>query len=228
MADKGIIYSAPMILALIDGRKTQTRRLISAAIGTDFHRETQERHYFGFNEPRENGQCGVHLPCLPYAAGDRLYVREAWTVRGCYTDVIEIGFKASENRSYTEYVEQIPVARAVPGKGKWPMSPKYGPSIHMPRWASRITQTVAKIRVQRLQDISEEDAIAEGLEWCAPGKWAVHYTLPIIGDDPRVVYSQLWNTLHTKPGTRWEDDPWVFAATFDVQLANIDILGGAA
>jgi hypothetical protein len=213
MADKGIIFSAAMVRALLDGRKTQTRRLMKAPqeMGlTDVVALDNAPGWFGDEEGEACFSAG-------YAPGQRLYVREAWSVRGQFTDVVEVGYRASENRGHTEYVEQWPVATAVPGKAKpgrpapkWPEWPKYGPSIHMPRWVSRMWLAVTDVRVQRLQECSEDDAMGEG--WPGdPGQlWPLDW------------YRDLWNSLHTAEGERWEDDPWVVAVTFAVNQGNID------
>jgi hypothetical protein len=235
VSDKGIIFSAPMVRALLAGRKTQTRRLLNPQPPTvEAVRSLSGSGYHWFARKPDDRKwsvagpvwavrplTGEHLPKLnvPYAVGDRLYVREAHSIRGVFTDVVEVGYRASENASHTEFVEQIPVALAAGAKVTWP---RYRPSIHMPRWASRITLPATGVRVQRLQDISEADAIAEGLEWVVPGMWSVAPNLPIIGYDPRKVYSELWDTLHTKAGERWGDNPWIVAVTFDVDLRNID------
>lgn len=258
MADKGIIFAAPMVRALLDGRKSQTRRLAKIAKGVTFD---------DFIEHGDQRDCGAfvehwakreHLAVPAYTPGDRLYVREAWTVRGIYTDVVEVGYRVSEKASHTEYVEQIPLGKAPKGRGLWPRWPKYGPSIHMPRWASRLWLEVTEVRVQRLQDISEADAIAEGLHWQEPtdedrawaksyaaenggsdeirGVWIVPGTdcgfgpkprQPLWGPTARNAYASLWNSLHTEPGTRWEDDPWIVAVSFTTHHGNIDGGGNA-
>lgn len=219
MAERGIIFSAPMVQALLDGRKTQTRRLInpqpSLPIDTIFR--SGRKWWTGDCLTAEKDE---DLK-VPIAIGDRLYVREAWHVRSEFSDVIEVGYRASENRGHTEYVEQIPVGKTVPGKGKWPRFPNYGPSIHMPRWASRITLTVTGVRVQQLQEITLGDICAEGLAT------SIYDFKPATYGG--VVWADLWNSLHTKPGTTWDDNPWIYALTFDVERRNIDTpQGGAA
>lgn len=234
MADKGIIFSAPMVRALLDGRKSQTRRLL------------HNPEYYGCPTgdcPHEKqAECDSAMNALSakevgYAKGDRLYVREAWTVRGRYTDVIEVGYRASDRASHTEFVEQWPVASAVPGKGKWPQWPKYSPSIHMPRWASRLWLEVTDVRVELLQSISDVDCIAEGPRvkgWAQFGTGGygarpssldgmmVHTDQDHVYATPRCWYRELWQSLHTKPGERWEDNPWVVAISFDVHHGNVD------
>jgi hypothetical protein len=178
MADRGIIFSGPMVRSLLDDSKSQTRRLASS-------------------------------PLRKVAVGDRLYVREAWHVRSRFSDVVEIGYRASERRSHTEYVAQVPNEMAVPGKGKWPEFPKYGPSIHMPRWASRLTLIVTEVRKRPLCPISIHDIRAEGVR-------------DLDGTGHGKAWVALWNGLHTKPGERWEDNPEIVALTFSVHHCNID------
>ena len=145
--------------------------------------------------------------CRP---GDRLYVRESYAVRSIFTDIVEVGYSASQQQSHTEYVEQIAIDRAVGAKVTWP---KARPSIHMPRWASRLTLIVEEVRVQQLQTISEADAQAEGIEMVANRSFALGYAM-------------LWNSLHTVVGQRWSDDPAVVALTFRMERANIDFREG--
>lgn len=248
MKNKGIIFSAPMVRALLDGRKTQTRRLLRLPPAPDHLGEWQSSTVGGPGVLDGNGNETPEYPCVwhtrsgsvvvpSYTIGDRLYVREAWSVRGVFTDVVEVGYRASENRGHTEYVEQWPVATAVPGKAKpgrpapkWPEWPKYGPSIHMPRWASRLWLSVTDVRVQRLQECSEAAAKAEGIEGfaCIGGQAWRHYgggsgfnkTDP--NSPAKRSYSTLWDTLHTAEGERWRDNPWIVAVSFDVHRGNID------
>lgn len=93
------------------------------------------------------------------------------------------------------------------------------PSIHMPRWASRLTLTVTEVRVHRLQDISEADAVAEG------GDAVQARMYPELGTC-RHWYQDLWNSLHGPDA--WDANPWVVALTFTVERGNIDLIGGAA
>jgi len=213
--DKGVIFSAPMVRALLDGRKTQTRRLISG-------RNEVARCLLnaGFDDSYilDPGNAEWLQTAHHYAPGDRLYVREAYSVRGIYSDVVEVGYQAHQNASHTEFVEQWPVASAIDAKGKRPVVtwPSYKPSIHMPRWASRLWLAVTDVRVQRVQEISEEDARAEGIE--TTEFWRDKHPASIC-------FSVLWDSLHTKHGERWNDNPWIVAITFDVNHGNIDASG---
>lgn len=252
MADRGIIFSAAMVRALRDGRKSQTRRLLKKPVPP----ADADRVHAWFapaevpiqgipnqwaasglwavqnivggdeGEPATGGYnryCGP-LFCRP---GDRLYVREAHTIRGIYSDVVEVGYKAHERASHTEFVEQWPAETAVDAKGKRPVAtwPAYRPSIHMPRWASRLWLEVTDVRVQRLVEISEPDAIAEGIEFKFENTSGRFYRNYANSDCPCMAYGayrSLWNSLHTKPGETWADNPWIVAISFAVHHGNID------
>jgi hypothetical protein len=194
VTDRPIIFSAPMVQALLAGRKTQTRRLATSPLR----------------------RCEV---------GDRLYVREAFAVRSIFTDVVEVGYEASKGAGHTEYVEQIPVTLATGAKVTWPQN---RPSIHMPRWASRLTLTVMDVRVEPLVSISDGDAIAEGIG-CAPGVPSYsrfHVTVgsgkTFISAHPAECFARLWSSLHSNDGECWSDNPDVVALTFSVERQNID------
>lgn len=205
MADRPIIFSAPMVRALLAGRKTQTRRVL------------RNPHYYGCPTgdcPHDlQSECDAAmqenaLPDVPYAVGDRLYVREA-----LYLDPLCIPaniYKADEQRVVWRTREQAVWLN------------KYAhrtvPSIHMPRWASRLTLTVTDVRVQRLGHMTEADAIEEGVYcerhegWSANGsEWFA---------SPKIAFHHLWDSLH---GTgAWGENPWVVALTFTVEQRNID------
>ncbi len=213
MADRGIIFSTPMVRALLDGRKTQTRRLAKPRGSRRPSLLDGEWADSYVLDPGNAEWLARDLPCAP---GDRLYVREAWTARMTH------GWTISDARSRMFQEEILYRADGVDSIDGW------WPSIHMPREFSRLWLNVTDVRVQRVQDISREDAIAEGLEWVAPGMWAVDRTLPIIGDCPRLVFSELWNSLHTELGERWDDNPWIVAVTFEVNRGNIDTTPAAS
>ena len=196
MKERPILFSAPMVRAILEGRKTQTRRIVKLRDGSLAEDEDIPAH----------GECGglaipapdyvmdfsktfpqwQKMPCPYGKTGDRLWVRETWC-----PDFEPYTFKYRADGG-----ESV---------GRW------HPSIHMPRWASRITLEVVSVRVERLQDISEADAEAEGFPGdvgcpLAPTEW----------------YSGLWNTLHAGSEYLWADNPWVVAVSFNVRLGNID------
>lgn len=197
MADRPIIFSTPMVQALLAGRKTQTRRLVKKPAALD------ALAVFGATMLLQPGCADL----LPFAPGDRLWIRETWHPDG------------DPGPSYR--ADYHPAS----GDG-W----GWKPSIHMPRWASRLTLLVTEVRVQRLQGINEEDAKAEGLATVTKDgkfwKWGIpdRDGLPGTDDvgwpwvdwcrDPRDAYRKIWESLHG-PGS-WEANPWVAAISFEV------------
>lgn len=193
MADKGIIFSAPMVRALLAGTKTQTRRLATfiKPHGDFWHLKGAGGGMVGCDDV----EVGLHgEDYAPYAPGDRLYVRESalfWR-------------NSSDNKLCNVAAFRADGYELEPGE-------RWTPSIHMPRWASRLWLTVSEVRVQRLQNISEADCLAEGIDW-----------RPSRGRTPSDIYAELWNSLHTEPGTTWDDNPWIVAVSFTVNRGNID------
>ncbi|WP_298290291.1 hypothetical protein [Novosphingobium sp.] len=233
MTTKGIIFSAPMVRALYDGRKTQTRRLINPQPQLF---ETDEGlcdvGLFLDGEGRNRITTGrvITTQSVPYCPSDRLYVRESAAIASIFTDVFEVRYAAHQGASHTEFVERIPVAKVGTPPAKWAYStwPKYRRSIHMPRVWSRLWLNVINVRVQRLQDITEADALAEGCSNKRPDPTDDVLTIrPTNG--ARLNYAELWNALHTDEGTRWQDNPWIVAITFATHHGNIDgdLAGGA-
>lgn len=232
MSTKGIIFSTPMVSALLAGTKTQTRRLIEPT-----------------SNPTQPGDVLISWPAHefiregarfrpPYASGDRLYVREAYYQFGHWEPVQ--GRSTKGGRQKWAFVPDSPEIRFDPPaqvrKGRRSADPAT-PAWHarlarfMPKNASRLWLEVTEVRVQRLQDISEQDARAEGIEAFHPGNppsraTFYHHTIPEQRNwgfiSARRAYDALWNTLHTKPGERWEDNPWIVAVSFNVHLGNVD------
>lgn len=194
MADRPIIFSAPMVRALLAGRKAQTRRAIKppTKMPTD-----ADIVLSGTAWSWRLGTRGGSIP-TPYAPGDRLWVREAIDRASVPGDV-----------HYRADYEGDPT-----GLG-------WTPSIHMPRWASRLTLTITDVRVQRLQDISEEDARGEGCALTDAGVWNADPTRPqMAGCDARGAFYCLWNSIHGPDA--WDANPWVAAIGFIVHRQNID------
>lgn len=225
MAVGGILFSAPMVQATIDGRKTQTRRVLKPQpeIVDMLASEEQESLEIENRLFGEEGRWIVLAKPLPDEVGHLRWVREAWRCNGWATDVASIFYRASEGEGYTAMCEQYPVA----GKKPLRVTGAWRPSIHMPRWASRLTIDVTAVRVERLQDISEEDAVAEGA-WRAKasGRFADNYaTMAVAGiwfATARGWYADLWDRING-PGA-WAANPWVIVRTFDVIKANIDVV----
>lgn len=190
MRERPILFSAPMVRAILDGSKTQTRRIVKEPDN-------------GVTTAIENGkpfctdELGNWLERIsPYGKrGDRLWVREtfcqkSWdTNKGCY-------YRATDDVDCIDDGDGY----AVINKDGSLKSP-WKPSIHMPRWASRITLEITNVRVERLQDISEDDAIAEG---CSGKIDGLEY--------PSQQYKQLWNKINGDGS--WAANPWVWVIDF--------------
>jgi hypothetical protein len=207
MTTRPIIFSAPMVRALIEGRKTQTRRVLKPYS----HDPTLRPGMDGYKSPPLNlWQVSGNGPFfrLPFAPGDRLYVREAWQSNG-----LNWGKRPRDMQPGLG-----PVHYAATDKGEWQSYwGNWKPSIHMPRWASRLTLTVTDVKVQRLQGISTDDAIAEGISL----PWVDGGTLAIMAQGiAKDGFRALWNSLHGPDA--WDANPWVVALTFTVEHRNID------
>lgn len=227
MTERGIIFSGPMVRALLDGRKTQTRRLAVLRNG------------------KQN-------PMTRWQVGDRCYVRESFRAEelsrpdvkratnrrerelyGRTSVVIADELDGADGLRYAaddlwqriantpEAAEAWGQAFHYRGRGKGLLGNPI-PAIHMPRWASRLTLTVEQVRVEPLQSLTEADAIAEGLVATLEG-WASHRDGSHWGRDPQNAYRVLWDSLHDEDGTRWGDNPQVVAITFAVTRGNIDL-----
>lgn len=237
MTDRPIIFSAPMVRALLDGRKTQTRRVLKPqpherAKGC-YHRP--DGSWVWVDAPRENNGVGYYGNRLddrhffaPYAIYDRLYAREGFAMNAAvrHTD-------RTKNIIYRADVPAVePPHRPVLTMDRilWAESElcKWQPSIHMPRWASRLTLIATDVRVQRLQEISEADAVAEGIERLDGSKGPNHFTREITGKwsgsfnapTAQEVFADLWNDINGPEA--WDANPWVVAVSFTVHRCNID------
>lgn len=222
MADGPILFSAPMVRALLDGRKTQTRRVIKPqppanARYTGIHYASDEPDSWFFNSPH-----GPFKVRTRFDEGDLRWVRETWRCNGWATDVATIFYRASEGDGYTAMCEQFPIA----GKTPLRVTGTWRPGIHMPRCASRLTIRVTGVKVERLQNISEADAVAEGMYkfggldlWGFDRKGTPGNS---VGGSAVEAYFHLWDDLHHPGPACWAANPWVVAITFETIKANVD------
>lgn len=206
MTDRPILFSAPMVRALLDGRKTQTRRVLTKKSAHD------ALAVFGRSFLLLPGNADL----VGYAAGDRLWVREAWHAARSLDGTPPRDILRDAD------IEHAATARSYAEIG---LKGKLRPGMFLPRWASRLTLIVTDVRVQRLQEISEEDAVAEGVERDSDG-W-LDYLMPATQccGTARDSYRTLWDSLNAKRGHEWDANPWVVALTFQVFKGNIDELG---
>lgn len=221
-----------MVKAILDGRKTQTRRVMKpqpyqAKTGSWFWSHGDNQHVWS-----ESPFPHIRHDCPFGIEGDKLWVRETFrTVHDpgtCLEGALEIDYAADGRDRIMDRI----------GKGNWK------PSIHMPRWASRITLEITEVRVQRVQEISEEDAKAEGVKPHVEAKWwqgyhkddpLLHQCAPadINGDPPdwlieakpyrdlshlnkdaKQMFRFLWDSINEKRGFGWDKNPWTWAIAF--------------
>ncbi len=202
MRERPILFSGPMVRALLAGTKTQTRRVVkpqpdSAHSGFPYwniggYRASWCRSAAG------GGPLVPANPLLcPYGqADDRLWVRETW----CRQWDDERGFLDE-----CWYRASDPDVVSVDAMEKSP----WKPSIHMPRWASRITLDIKAVRIERLQDISDQDAAAEGVATWAPGALSPHS----LNADPSDQFRWLWCSINGPDS--WDANPWVWVVEFE-------------
>lgn len=215
--ERPILMSGPMVRALLAGRKTQTRRVVKPQPPTDgrwmpWEHSERPGYWFGYApDGKVRNDVGAKLDdcgwVCPYGSvGDRLWVRETWSPdhRNFYPN-FPIVYRA-DNGVTIESVGRV----YSPEVDAW-FAFRWQPSIHMPRWASRLTLEITSVRVERLQDISEDDAIAEGVDAVS------------VADVPRQAawtrrqdYARLWDHLNAKRGYPWASNPWVWVIGFDV------------
>jgi hypothetical protein len=191
--ERPIVFSAPMVRAILEGRKTQTRRIVKTGF-------ILEHCLFNLDDGAIEVKaelCSGRVKCPYGKTGDRLWVRETWAgkavlnwqMQGFDQETVEVF-----NPSCINYMASTPGVFVK----KW-RSP-----IHMPRWASRITLEVESVKVERLNDCSLDDALAEGVSDRDQdtGAW----------QNPKEQYADLWESING-PGS-WDANPWVWVVSF--------------
>lgn len=193
MKERGMIFNGEMVRAILDGRKTQTRRPIKwkqtrfTEIG-----EREDGSKWPWSEDAEHAFDFWH-PCPFGSVGDRIWVRETWARYNIDQNWHDIAYRATT-------------------PADWPEEGRWRPSIHMPRWACRITLEITDVRVERLNAISQEDAQAEGMELTG---WRPTYSDPDSGGEVMTPYdnfAELWLSIYGEEN--WLANPWVWVIEF--------------
>jgi len=202
MKERPILFSGSMVRAILEGRKTQTRRIIKPQpwriVGQDVYGNVDDMIFWRFGEKREDWPTPNNCP---YGQrGDRLWVRETWAknIQGCPNGVT---YRA-------DHLNPL---------GDGPANPiTWKPSIHMPRIASRITLEITTVRVEKLWSITEADALAEGIT----GPHHVGYPAFRVPEDSKPRYSSavaafeaLWDSINSKRAP-WSYNLWVWVLEF--------------
>jgi len=190
MKERPILFSGPMVQAILDGRKTMTRRVCKYQPSVSVRKAGS---MWGIKGGDALWHFGHKIVSCPYGQpGDRLWVRETFGV--------------------CTFCGKVGAYRATPtgecGDACWACNrtiEKWKPPIFMPRWASRITLEITAVRVERLKDITVEDAQAEGVT-----------PLGVEGDGRRwrAAFRELWDSLNLKRGYGWDANPWVWVLSF--------------
>jgi hypothetical protein len=200
MKETGILFRGDMVRALIDGTKTQTRRVVkgTALEWLGFRVDEHGNTWNGFT-PEFVADPANALSPYGYA-GDRLWVRETFHVTS----------------GAQRWKDGTVIYRADHGAdigGIYADCAKWRPSLFMPRWASRFTLTLTSVRIERLQDISDADALAEGVEKTAG--WVPLYRVAgIEANTPRSAYRGLWDSINAQRGFPWALNPWVWVLDY--------------
>ena len=220
MKDRPILFSAPMVRAILEGRKTQTRRVVKPqpysetahpkcaaivrhlqdvfwAVNWRTPRDVHGKRHYIDRDGNSPYKCPYGQP------GDSLWVRETWAAHLRWNGVkpSDIDGDRADFRWYRADGDDI--ARERPGRWR--------PSIHMPRWASRLNLLVTDVRVERVQDISPGDAAAEGIAMRDEMRTDEDWGANMVPD-----FASLWDSINAKRGYSWEKNPWVWAVTFEV------------
>ncbi len=199
MNEKPILFNSEMVNAILSGRKIMTRRIISE----------KALHLFGV--AASSGEChpielcgqrsqSYYLEFCPLGKpGDQLWVRETWARYNIDQTSHDMAYRAT-------------------APADWPKDGLWRPSIHMPRWASRINLLITGVRVERLQDISEEDSMNEGIDADSLAESQDHYDC--IADHnmtgrptAKGYFSNLWQSIYGEES--WEANPWVWVINFE-------------
>ena len=192
MAEHPILFTGEMVKAILSGRKTQTRRIVK-----NIHQGWLERE-------------GIEKWCPYGKVGATLWVREAWWA--VEVDQIGVQYGVFDDEFVPNELgakEPEPQKLRLLERQNW----RYGrhPSIHMPKSITRIFLEITNIRVERVQDISEEDAVAEGL--CPEG---VDIGDGKNSDNPIEQFAQLWDSINAKRGYSWDSNSFVWCISFNL------------
>jgi hypothetical protein len=200
--ERPILFSTPMVQAIMEGRKTMTRRVVKPQPIHDLKLiVVSGDRYSSVSKKNTDGSYSVWNAKCPYGkVGDVLWVRETWRK--------STKFNGEEYVLY--YADDCSLNAGIKPPGKWK------PSIHMPKSACRIWLEITNIRVERLQDISEQDAKAEGVEEIHPApfviRWKDYIAEPNFLDSPYWSFYSLWCSINGAQS--WKDNPWVWVVEF--------------
>lgn len=224
MTVRPIIFSGPMVRALLDGRKTQTRRVFVPPAPYDMDDDIIQELAVESIKPR-------------YGVGDLLWVKETWRTEARWDDCAPRMISGLAEHSRRPLISYEADYEATPNDG---CRGKARPSIFMCQWMSRLTLRVTDAHVERLQAISVADARAEGLAAISKDGKLFKFGIPDRDGhpgnddygwhwkdwevDPRDAYRTLWDRLNDARGYGWDANPWLVAISFEVIRQNVQAL----
>ncbi|KZP69627.1 morphogenetic protein [Enterobacter sp. ASE] len=205
--ERGMIFNGEMVRAILDGRKTQTRRIMKNQPAGDYPDTPALIRSVdgGFQWYGHYGESSI-FNCPFGAVGDRIWVRETWADAGASAPDLKL-YRANYPAHVPTHYENLPPASDI----------RWTPSIHMPRWASRITLEITGVRIERLNGISEADAEAEGIDMDALADSQDCYDC-IAGHNmtgrPTATgaFKYLWESVYGSDS--WRANPWVWVIEF--------------
>ncbi len=218
MKERPILFSAPMVKAILSGSKSQTRRVVKPQppanahqVETWHHPDTKPR-FFTWTTAGEISDQWEPLPCPYGQPGEKLWVRESFA----RIDVQTRPWIETDYRATYKHGDRLGDTLGITNR--------WTPSIYMPWHASRITIEVTGVRVERLQDISEADAAAEGITPYPghPGRWLSEHRPGLRYPSAITAYRDLWEESINGPSSSWDANPWVWVVEFK------RVKGGAA
>lgn len=246
MTVRPIAFTGAMVTALLEGRKTQTRRVVSRMQGLgavtefgpsdtpgyDWHCRDKDKRWHDLRDHEMRAR-------LPYAVGDLLYVRECWRARDEDDDrspAQMLAVSAELGGRCQDIPRLFEADGALAGNWDDESDGRLRAAMHMPRMLSRLTLKVTDVRVERVKHISEADAVREGLKECSTGLpedelriWGTpgpqgQFDPELAAYTPREAFRRLWDSINSKRGYGWDENPWVIAISFEVIRQNVDDL----
>ena len=224
MKERPILFSGEMVRAILEERKSQTRRVIKPRKPFRTQLSWYGPHpgggWWGSDGSHDTPAMDRGFPCPYGAVGDRLWVRETWGIGaievGPKGPAAYIAYKADGTHTPFDYRTDCRKISLTSKPEVGLHSPDHWrPSIHMPRWASRITLEITGVRVEKVQEISERDAEAEGID-CWEDNFFKDYSTnkPSWFRQPIASYQTLWDSINAKRGFGWDSNPWVWVIEF--------------
>lgn len=236
MKERPILFSTEMIKAILETRKTMTRRVKGLELVNQRINETWrigKTNIAGHTwwEAAVDNTYSHRMDCPYGQIGDRLWVRETWVELenprhlhnpslprdALIEKAVQVDRKWVAVRNGAAY--KADCASEDSNRCRLELGYQYCPSIFMPRWASRITLEITNIRIERLQEISEDDAAEEGMGEIEKEYWKDTKTLPIFF---LPVFKWYWDKLNSKRSYSWKSNPWVWVIEFKKQEASND------